>query len=303
MKFKLSNLIWITTLVAVLLSSWIYVRSERTKNANLIAKAKSEAELLCKNMREFAEVESGKAYYLRDQLGLFNDAESKSATPYVRFIRLPEELGGMQLHGLPFTWRWRILLPDPDEFELCFCLDGIPKEAGDFEIASEHVYRSHLNLFNQSGNAHAGTMSMSDDESTIESLKGAAVEVALYFRIDGDSSGGKISVNFEIQRATNSFRPPKTYRGQHFNLTAEQVQWLMHHASTCAGGSSVGGFGIEHGNQIPLLDQAISLDTPTTLLKLRAQKKVGEWKFEPYENESKGLFVWVQRKKQLSSEH
>ena len=303
MKFKLATLLWVLTLVAVAIASLLWVQRERAADALMIKEAKQEVEALNKGVQEFARMELGKADYYRQKLSLFREGKVADNSDYVRFVRMPQELGGMQCHGLPFTWQWRFLIQDPNQFQLCYCFDGIPKEES-CDIEPSLVNRSHLNLDNDKGVAIAGRIHMMDSSGVNTSeLANSPVEIALYLRLEANESGGRLFVSYEIQPATDQFQPGTVYRGTVTELKPAQVKWLLHHASTSRGGWKISGFGFENGTHVPLLDTSFSLEQPTTLVKVRAKKEVGELKFEPYPDKSPGLLVWVQAKEPIGESH
>ncbi len=290
MKVRLATLLWFLTIVAVVIASWIQTRRVQQQAGNEIAAAKSKYENLEYELLEQNKQELAKRFYFQRQLGVIQNWSSLTL-PYIKLIRLPKELGGFQSWPLPFTWHWKLLVDQPDQFELCWAINNIP--AGDsFDVPVDDIYRSHLDVESKSG--QSGYMSLSD---SIDLSGKAPLEVNLFVRLDGDAEGGSLSLTYEISEPVDwGARGASVYRTQVHRLGADDVSFLQKTFNLQGGYGSLSGLGVEQGNSVPLLDQSFSWDQPIQILKLRAQKKLGPVKFENFEGPSPGLMIWIQRK-------
>ena len=258
-----------------------------------IVASEQEMAALQKEMEKFAANAYGEASYFKRQLGVIENADTISK-PYIRLIRLPVELGGGQMYGLPFTWQWRMVLPNPKDFELCWAIHEIPP-GNSFDIPEEHLHRSHLNL--KDGIPRQGLLHFSKNNERPLTLDQPLV-VTLYFRIDGDSERGDVFINYQIDEPSKLNRGGGAIkRGEFIALKSEDVSWLQE-CTTCRGSyGAISGLAIEHDyNQVPLLDQNFSLDEPFSLLKIRSRKKLGPIKYAPFKGPCAGLQVWIQKR-------
>lgn len=291
MKFKISTMFWLMTVVAVVIACWLWVLNERSETAEKIADSEARMAELQEDVNNYVANQMGKIFYFKRQLGVIPNSENLTQS-HIQLVRLPDELGGKQLFGLPFTWQWRMLLTQPNDFELCWSLHDIPTKES-FDIPAASIHRSHLNIAD--GFAPIGGLGAEPNDA----LSGSQpLEVILYFRIDGDSEGGNIQINYEIAEPGELRSLGQTvYRGVTIQLSPDDIQW-MRSCQTSRGGYSISGFGIEHSyDHIPLLNQSFSLDNPLTLVKIRSQKPLGPpFKFEPYPGPCPGLQIWIQKK-------
>lgn len=296
MNFKLSTLFWLVTLCAVIMGCWIWIYNERVSTARRIAESEANMAAMQQSLHHYLSIEMGKAHYFKRQLGVIDNSATLKES-YIKLVRLPDELGGKQSHGLPFTWQWRMLLQEPDDFELCWAIYDIPSDSS-FAIPEEHVHRSHLNII-------GGTSQMGDSHflNDLASETSAAqwcdqpLEVIVYFRIDGDSEGGTVHINYEICKPSEPRLGPTLWRGERIDLKSDEIQWLRNCRFARGGYGDITGRGIEHNyQQLPLLHQTFSLDVPLTLVKIRTANQIGLNKYEPFPGPCLGLQVWIQKK-------
>ena len=305
MKFSVATLLWLVTFAAVVMGSCLWATNEKDlaeKKVELaektaqakIAKSEQENAVFKKNLENYARNEAGKAFQYRHALGVIENAASVKA-PFIKLVRMPSELGGEQSYKLPFTWQWRMILPDPAEFELCWAVHEIPADDS-FDIPEEHLHRSHLNLkggVSRAGLLHFGNPSGDDSDKSLDS--GKPLEVCLFFRIDGDSENADVFINYQVVNSEYVARGGLK-RGEYIQLKSDDVSWL-HDCTYWRGGyGSILGFGLERGDHVPLLQQTFSLDEPLTIVKVRSEKKLAPFEYETYKEPCPGLLVWIQKK-------
>jgi hypothetical protein len=278
MKFSLQTLLWSTTLIAVLLGCWIWVQRERVLNRLEMERVLAQAE----EIKKFGMNEMARADLYRRSLGRFNASEKQQ--PFIRFVPLPNELGGMQLHGFPFTWRWRLFLPSAKELNnlvVCCAVEDVPREG--FEVPPEKIMRTVLD--NRDGQPVAGNLYISQGDQAIDDEK--PVEVLLIIRLEYNNGAARLMVNFEIEQ----FRT--FYRGKSFNINCDRKHdWLR---GVRAYSYEVSGFGIEDRVELPLLKNGLNLDSPTLLLRLRGKRHIEDMKYEEFEGPADGLMIWLDR--------
>ena len=291
MKFKLSTLLWLVTLVAVITGCWLWVKNERDATARKIRDSEADLANMKTSFDRYVATEMANSSYFRNELGIIQNLASLKNS-HIKLVRLPDELGGKLYSGLPFLWQWRMLLVEPNEFELCWAIHDIPKGLS-FDIPAQHIHRSHLNIV-------AGRSPfLNPPEEIPESFLGEkSLEVIVYFRIDGDSESGSIQIDYEINEPREIRKFGKIIgRGDKIQLSSKEVQWLSGCRSARGGYGTLSGKGIEHGyGHLPLLNQSFSLEDPLTLVKIRSERLVGINKYEPFEGPCPGLLVWIQKK-------
>ena len=289
------------------MSSYLFVVRERAKNQSEIESIKADSQKEIAQTKEFAESlknwaldKSTRSDFFKQSLGYFDDNLDKTK-PAVKFVRMPGHLGGMQLHGLPFTWQWRIYLPDPDEFEFCWATGDIPLEKDSFDLPETSINRLHLPAGKENGMAGKMNMPSASEPKDGKKTKSEPVEILVFFRIDADDNGGEVFVNFEIGPVTTekSFMWSPMYHGSYGKISLDDSRWLLEPGvSSMRGGYDISGFGVDRSHtKFPLQDGSVSLDEPTLLLKARAQKKLDKMKYESYDGPSPGLLIWIQNRK------
>jgi hypothetical protein len=217
MKFRLSTLFWCLTLVAVVLGSYQFVIQQRVASQNKVA----EAQAMAAETTKWAMNVIATSNYYKRGLGIFDDIQDETK-PTLLYVRLPDELGGKQHHGLPFIWQWRIYLPGPNDFELCWATQSIPQDDS-FDLPEDSIHRSHLNLVD--GHSVSG---ISHGTDSLEFDGESPLEVVMYVRVDATEQGGTLFVNYEITkpkalRINNS----TVSRGERHQLSADDVSWLL----------------------------------------------------------------------------
>jgi hypothetical protein len=293
MKFSVASLLWLATLVAVILGAYFWAQEQKTLANRKVAESQVKLEEMQTGFQEFAKKELSKAGYLQQQLRLIPNAE-KIRTPYIKFVRLPRFFGGLQHYGLPFTWQWRAILPEPEEFELCWAVHEIPEDDS-FDIPVSHIHRSHLNLAD--GVSREGMLHGTGSDQSLDGVK--PLEVNLFFRIDGDKEKASVSINYQISKPGSlNLMGGAVTRGEHIVLKPEELSWIGNSTTSRGSYGRISGFELEHdrGGSVPLIDRKFDMDEPLYLIKLRSKKEVSAGKFESYAGPCPGLMVWIQKK-------
>jgi hypothetical protein len=283
MKFRLSNLLMLTVLVGVILTSALFIRKEREINEEKMQQVKAGAEELLKH----GEDAVASAIYYKRELGVFDGEISDRSKPFIKSVRIPKELGGLQLYGLPFTWRWRLYLPDINEFEVCCAINDVPKSG--FALPADSIFTSFPDLSkgSKSGIGYSG-----EDSKPIDPAK--PVEIFLTVRLDGEDETGTIHICYQIEQEGN-----QVDRTDHIRFKIDDGHWLGD-SSLSAASYEIGGISIEHPYEIPLLSTRFSCEAPLTLLRIRSQRHVEGLKYEPIDGPTTGLMVWLQKHSPVS---
>ncbi len=139
---------------------------------------------------------------------------------------------------------------------------------------------------------------MSNNENSNPFPEGEPILVDVYFRIDGDSDGREVFINYEVSKVADWVNgSAAVIRGERIILKPQDVDWLTDCTWNRGGYWNISGFGIErNGKHVPLLDQAFDFGEPLTLITVRKQKELGSMRFEDYDSPCRGLHVWVQKK-------
>lgn len=299
MKFRLSTLVWILTLTAVVLTAVLWVRRERAESRAFVIAEEAKRKDLEKKTIAFVEQELGRSLYFQRQLGAIPNNNSIT-TPFAKLVRMPRELGGMQFHGLPFTWQWKFVLPNVNDFELCWSTAGIPPNDSEdiFAISESLVNRSHIDTSARHG--LAGSMSMSDPDTPLDPSK--PIQMNLFFRIESSENGGRVWVNYEIGSCSeHGMFNAQIFRGNATDVSEENMLWLKN-CFCFPGDYAISGFSVDHGSiKIPLLDKPFSFDAPLLLLRARGLKEVEPGKWESATGPCPGLQIWVRKRQNTQS--
>ena len=294
MKFSVATLLWLITIACIVIGSYLWVNQQRELANNKANVRIAESERKIANLKKGLEDELGKADYYRRQLGVIENSTSIKS-PFIKLVRMPDDLGGRQSYKLPFTWQWRMILPKPDEFELCWTVHEIPADDL-FDIPEEHLHRSHLNL--KGGVSRAGMVHYDDNVNVDSDMllgSGKPLEVCLFFRIDGDSERADVFINYQIVNS-EKLLIAGLKRGEHIQLKSDDVAWAGQALASRGGYGAISGIEIERDNHVPLLRQNFSLDEPLPILKIRSKKELGPGKYEIHKEPCAGLLVWIQKK-------
>ncbi|MBX3417766.1 MAG: hypothetical protein KF851_09195 [Pirellulaceae bacterium] len=280
MKFRLATLFWLGLVVAVIITAWSKVQRERRLCEEKIAAAMALAE----SVQQQGFNALAEANYYRRSLGLLPESLDRSQ-PYVFYVRPPQELGGLQSHRLPATWYWRLSIPKIDELEICLAMDNIPPYGATDEWPKTNVMSFSPDLKSKTGRRG---LAISDDSTKLNLEE--PVEVLLIVRLERAANKGVVHLDLEISQPHGTI-----CRGKSFPVSEEQSEWILDQTLGQLGGGLFG-LSVDSKNSVPYLEQAFSLMIPLPLLQIRANRKLGEFKYERVEGPSNGLMIWLQKK-------
>ena len=289
MKFRLSTVFLLITTCAIILGSM--AAHSRQREAHEIRLA--EERLRSEQYRTDLQVAYAKEHLAKSSTRalLGNFIKEPANLPRIRNIPLPDHFGGSHLNGPPFQWQWRLFLPKPIEFELCWAVDGIPANHQTMP-ADGHTFRSQLS-----------TDGVSTDVNNVQNIVPNVVdlqipvELLMFFRVEKQDNRRVVTITFEVIHSETTFAVNATRQINTTYLPAPNLDWISDTRFLKPQEVPIGS-GIA---PIPIhnkMDSEFLLRENKVLLKVRTKKHVGPGPtdYEDIDGPAPGLMIWIQRR-------
>ena len=285
MKFKLSTLIWITTLTAVIIAGYAIVQSERRKSeeAGLRAAAVSEEATTARNeaVEKLREVE--RKYESVERTAKVFKSLHENSEP--RLLYLGPSLSWTRDYSssqLCTDWNWRVFLPkDHPKVEYCWAVDGIPKSG--FPLESK-TFKTDLVV----GQPHESA----DGKKKWNVWLGTTVFSCRLEPVGEDHLYCRTSSNpHEIDAAPFSTQFSK---GHGWHVQANDMDWLT---SSWLGSTD----STESVEVDDLGSRDISYEKPHVLVRIRGRKKEGD-DFSNVDGPVPGFMLWLRKKVEATND-
>ncbi len=294
MKFNLSTLFVFTVVFAILLACYLYVQREKAE----IEKGRAQNTAMAKRLRKkMWEVDrrnepsnSLLGFYdqkLNQKLGLLDNDKLNKTKPHIRFVFMPIELGGTPPMGNPYSWRWRAYIPEPLKFELCWATENIPSSG--FDLPAKSISYSHIEVNPKSMPPNA---SFGGGNGFVVPEAFIPLELLIQIRVDSTENRNRLGVHYVISQFGD------LHQGKFTEFDSTDLIW---NSLIQQNGGFVFGSAIETSTEIGFYPDphasSFSFDSPTLLLRIRAKRKLADGQFENIDGPTKGLMIWLQKRR------
>ena len=277
MKFKLSTLIWLTTLLAIFIAGWALVRSEREKRLEAEVNAELRTDEITKQFL-LADTQLRKMQQqferLEERAKVFKGLNAKSP-PHLAWLGQASWVNGSSTDRLPTVWDWRIFLPvDHPRLEFRWAVEQIPKSGFPPDAV---VNRREIFVGRKSGSPSEGFK--------LSQWLGCAV---LHCELKANrKSNLQCRLNQSPHGLTAGPYETDAFYGSEQPITTE-CDWL--HAAILGNQSSTESVEVDEGDS-----RAVSFDKPHVLVRIRGKRKSGD-RLTEVEGPAPGFMLWLQKK-------
>jgi len=277
MKFKISTLIWITALLAVFVSGWATIQSERAMRQTAESKAKSAIDEMTEQhdeaVSQFRAI-SKKFQRIEKRAKVFKGLNAKSPAHLV-WLGEPQWVDSSSKVRLSVVWDWRIFLPKGhSELEVCWAVEQIP-ETGfppDSKVKRKDVVVSRMSE-NEAGNPLPSQW-----------LGGAILHCELK---PHKNSNVYCRVNVSPHRFDAGPFETDAFFGNGTFLPAE-TDWLY--------ASQLGDYSATEPVEVDEEElRSVSFNEPHVLVRIRGKRKFGD-ELNEVDGPAPGFMLWLQEK-------
>ncbi len=276
MKFKLSTMIWLVTLFAVVSACLGFVYSERQKSKKIVKEVQSAAEeakaIALDARQKLADIRMQKQQML-SRAKMFEEIDE--LVPHLMWLGQSSWTSSLVDDKNPNSWHWRIFQPEQHKpLEICWAVQDIPKTG----MPDRSVTKSRNVVVDQL------QMGLNGNPKPPKWLGCAAI----HCRIVPSDDSYRLDLDFHPHELDAPPLQTEVYKGYALFDPETELDWLrskMAGKKNCIDGSE-----IDKGDSRP-----ISLSNPHVLVRIRGKRLVnGE--FQSVEGPSPGFMLWIREK-------